>query len=84
MESFEEKLRKLFEGGLADGKAELETLANGDVCGHVVSSEFKDLTYEQRRARLKQITERALDEEELLKISTLLTYTPEEWSFEPA
>lgn len=82
MDSFKQKLTELFEGQLADGKADLETLANGHVCGHVVSSEFNAMTYEQRRARLKQITEQALRPEELLKISTLLTYTPEEWSVE--
>ena len=82
MDPFQQKLTELFNSQLADGMADLETLANGHVCGHVVSSEFNEMTYEQRRVRLKEITEQALSPEELLKISTLLTYTPEEWSVE--
>lgn len=84
MESFEEKLKRLFEENLKDGQARLETMANGHVSGHVVSSEFRGMTYEKRRARLRQLTEGALSKAELIQISTLLTYTPEEWSFEPA
>jgi len=75
----------VIESGLSAGRAELETLANGHVCGHVISSEFENLDYEARRDRLRLVIERAgaarkLLEAEILRISTLLTYTPEEWS----
>ena len=84
MDTFEQKLKELIEKHLEAGRAELETLPDGHVCGHVISPEFHGKSYEQRRNRLKEITEQELNREDLLKISTLLTYTPEEWSFEPA
>ena len=84
MDTFEQKLKKLLETNLKEGQADLETLPNGHVCGHVISPEFDGKSYEERRARLKEITERELNEQDLLKISALLTYTPEEWSFELA
>ena len=81
---FEQRLKELIEKHLEAGQAELETLPDSHVCGHVIPPEFRGKSYEQRRNRLKEITEQELDREDLLKISTLLTYTPEEWSFEPA
>ena len=84
MDTFEQKLKQVIEASLEGAEARLETLPNGHVCGHVISPEFDGKSYEERRARLKEITERSLAEQELLKISTLLTYTPDEWSFEPA
>ena len=85
MEALAVKLGRVIESALSSGRAELETLGNGHVCGHVISSEFKDLDYEARRDRLRQVIEQAranqqLSEAEILRISTLLTYTPEEWS----
>lgn len=81
METLEQELTKLFKRELRDGSAELDTLPNDHVYGHVVSSEFDAMNYEQRRARLKEILDASeLEAEQLLKVSTLLTYTPEEWS----
>lgn len=65
---------------LKDCVTDLETLPNGHVCGHVVSSEFKRKSYAQRRNRIKKALELHLSKNQMLKVSTLLTYTPEEWS----
>jgi acid stress-induced BolA-like protein IbaG/YrbA len=84
MPTLEEKLKNLLEANLADGLADLETLPDKQVCGHVVSSEFRGKDYGTRRQRIREVFEVARDDgrltaEEFLHISTLLTYTPEEW-----
>lgn len=78
--SIEEKMRTVIERGLKGGKADLETLPNGHVTGHVISDEFVGLDYEARRNRIRDLLERELGHDERIKVSTLLTYTPEEWS----
>ncbi len=83
METLQNRLERLLTRELKDGQTDLETLPNGHVCGHVISTEFKGKTYEQRRLRIKKLLEENLAGEELQEISTLLTYTPEEWAFEP-
>jgi hypothetical protein len=84
MASLQDKLTALFLK-LADGDSHLRTLPNGHVSGHVISSEFETLDYEARRLRLRQVIDAAvaagvLTTTETLAISTLLTYTPAEWS----
>ncbi len=84
-ERLQDKLARLIEQRLKRGKADLETLPNGHVCGHVISSEFEDKDYERRRVRIREmldeaLTEGELEQADLLSVSTLLTYTPEEWS----
>jgi len=66
---------------LQNCQAVLETLPNGNVCGHLISEAFDGLTYQQRYRLVNGILERALQPDELEKVSTLLTYTPTEWSF---
>jgi len=78
------KLARLLKEGLKEGKADLETLPNGHVCGHVISSEFNRLDYQERRRRIRRVLDRAVSEgklkaSDLLRVSTLLTYTPAEW-----
>jgi acid stress-induced BolA-like protein IbaG/YrbA len=83
MEKLQEKLDEILKRELKNGRTEqLETLSNGHVCGHVISTEFDNLDYTQRRHRIKGILEKHLSKDELLKISTLLTYTPDEWGVE--
>lgn len=84
MSTLLEKLKAVVEEML-DGEADLETLPNGHVCGHVISPHFRDKDYEDRRALIKQAIEEGrqagrLDATDVQRISTLLTYTPEEWS----
>lgn len=84
-EGLQDKLSKLIERRLENGMADLETLPNGHVSGHVISSEFEEKNYEQRRARIRQMLNEAvaggeLDRAEVLHVSTLLTYTPAEWA----
>ena len=79
------KLKKILEEGLRDGIADLETLPNGHVCGHVASTEFDGCDFEDSRKRIRVLLDRAkaegrLTADELLKVSTLLTYTRDEWS----
>lgn len=80
MEAVEEKLKTLIANRLRDGMADLEVLPNGRVVGHIISSEFEDLDYGDRRKRLWEIIDSELSLEEKRKLSTLLTYTPEEWN----
>jgi hypothetical protein len=80
-----DRLARLIEDRLDDGKADLETLPNGHVSGHVVSSEFENQDYEQRRIRIREMLDDAvrrgdLDPDDPPRISTLLTYTPAEWT----
>ena len=83
MDTLQSKLEGLLKTGLEDGQTDLETLPNGHVCGHVISKEFEGASYEERRQRIREILEEKLDPAELASVSTLLTYTPEEWSYEP-
>ncbi len=85
MQTLQERLKPLLESGLPDGEADLETLSNGHVCGHVISSAFEGLSYADRRQRIRAVLDRAenngeLTAEDIRHVSTLLTYTPAEWS----
>ena len=85
MQALQEKLKSILQSDLADGEADLETLPNGHVCGHVISSEFEGCDYEARRAKIREVLEKniqsgKLTKEEHLQFGTLLTYTPAEWS----
>lgn len=85
MEALEEKLKRLLEANLADGVADLETLPGGKVSGNVVSSEFEDKDFDERRKRIREVLadcvkKNELADEEVLKISLFLTFTPDEWS----
>lgn len=82
METPEEKLVSVLSSQLNDGHAELETLSNGHVCGFVVSSEFREKDYHERRQRIREVLEHSLTPDELAQVSTLLSYAPEEWSIQ--
>ncbi len=84
MVSLEERLRGILIEGLG-GEADLETLPNGHVCGHVISPQFEGLDYENRRKKIRELLDAKqeagdLSKEDRLNVSTLLTYTPAEWS----
>ena len=79
----EKKVNDALTARLREGRADLETLPNGHVCGHVISPEFEGLSYQDRYRRINEILERELNQDELIQVSTLLTYTPKEWEFEP-
>ena len=81
--ALQKRLEEVLTKELKNGRAELETLPNGRICGHVISSEFRGKTYENRRLRLRRVLEKHLKPHELERISLLLTYTPKEYSFEP-
>ncbi len=84
MPSLEEKLITIVKTRL-DGEADLETLENDHVCGHVISPHFVGLDFHDRRQLIKKAIQEALrqgelNDDDMPLISTLLTYTPAEWS----
>jgi hypothetical protein len=80
VEPLQDRIAKIVQDGLADGRAELETLPNGHICGHVISSDFTDLSYEARGKKLNELLRRHLSAEDMVGVSVLLTYTPEEFA----
>ncbi len=80
MATLVDKVSQIVRDNLADGQPDLEELPNGRVCGHVISSAFDGKDYECRRSILRRALEAGLNPDEMIKISTMLTYTPEEWS----
>jgi len=83
--TLKDRIDQIIQKGLKDGRTDLEVLPNGHVCGHVVSSEFERLDFEERRKRIRVLLGEAVDaghllDSDLKRVSTLLTYTPDEWS----
>jgi len=73
------------ESGLEECEAFLDAEVTGGVTGQVVAKRFDDLTYEDRRKRVRVVFDQAvksgtLTKEGALNVSTLLTYTPDEWA----
>jgi len=84
MASLKAKLKCIIKEDLK-GEADLETQPNGDVCGHVISPLFEGKDYHDRRVLIREALLRhkqqgKLSDEERLHVSTLLTYTPDEWN----
>ena len=79
MEAIEQRVSEVIRRRL-DGDVDLEVAPDGYVIGHVISGQFDDTDYEQRRRLLWSILREELGPDELERISTLLTYTPEEWN----
>lgn len=80
----EARLMKLLRRQLDAGGSDLETLPNGNVCGHVVSKRFEGCDYAERRSMIREVINESrrngeLSAADITKISTLLTYTPGEW-----
>ena len=82
MESFQKKIENLIQQSIREARVELETLSNGHVCGHVISPEFDGVSHKDRRLRVREVLEEGLARDEMLNVSTLLTYTPAEWSWD--
>jgi hypothetical protein len=84
VDTLADKLTRIIQSEL-EGTVDLETLPNGHVCGHVVSPRFEDKDYQDRRllirdALLKHVQQGDLTDDEHGRVSTLLTYTPDEWN----
>ncbi|MCC7293728.1 MAG: hypothetical protein IT449_16850 [Phycisphaerales bacterium] len=84
MQTLQDRLAQIVRTRLK-GEADLETLPNEHVCGHVISPLFMDLDYQDRRRIIRKALDEAIEEGILVPsdqplISTLLTYTPAEWS----
>jgi acid stress-induced BolA-like protein IbaG/YrbA len=82
MGALEKKVKRIIEGGLEQGVADLETLSDGYIVGHVISPEFEDVAYAKRRRMVWKLLEESLSPKELRQISVMLTYTPNEWGVE--
>ncbi len=80
MPALQQQIERILTSELKNCVTDLETLFNGHVCGHVVSPEFRRKSYEQRRNRIMKVLDAQLSKDQMLKIGTLLSYTPEEWS----
>ena len=80
MPTLQRQIETILASELKNCVTDLETLFNGHVCGHVVSSEFRRKSYEQRHRRIMKVLEAHLSKKQMLKVSTLLSYTPEEWN----
>lgn len=83
MEALQEKLTRIIEEDLR-GTAELETLSNGRVTGDVICRQFEGKDYADRRAIIRDAINGRIDcgyltPDEAANVSTLLTYTPDEW-----
>lgn len=76
--STKEKLETIIQRDL-QGSADLELLPNGRVAGHVISPVFEGLDYEARSGRIRAVLKVNMTPQEQLEVSTLLTYTPDEW-----
>ena len=83
METLQKKIERILISSLKGCQTDLETLPNGHVCSDVISPEFDGMSYENRYRRLRRILDENLPEEERGDIGTLLTYTPQEWSYVP-
>lgn len=83
MATLEEKLKDIIREDL-QGQPELETLPNGHVSGDVISPLFAGKDYGDRRALIrdalkKRVESGALTDDEYVRVSTFITYSPEEW-----
>jgi acid stress-induced BolA-like protein IbaG/YrbA len=83
MDQLSTKTKRVIESGLQQCEAFLDTEL-GRVTGHVVAGEFDQLDYDARRKKIRAVIDQAVASGELtqtdaLSVSTLLTYTPDEW-----
>ena len=79
MDTLKERIEKLIAASLREGRADLETLPNGRIVGHIIARDFEDRSFEDRRRMLWGVLNSHLTAHEKMQVSTLLTYTPEEW-----
>lgn len=77
-ETLEEALKKVMSDATLE---DVEILPNGHLCGHVISAEFSEMDHVERRAKLREAIDR-LKEEDRIRISTLLTFSPDEYNVE--
>lgn len=80
-----DRIARVIRDGIDGCETFLETEPSGRITGHVVATEFEGVTYEARRNKIRSVIDQAVAASELSaddagKVSTLLTYTPEEWS----
>ena len=80
METLLHKLQRLITHNLRQGQADLELMQGGLIVGHVISPEFSGRTFASRRNIIKKKVIDQLKPTEQKRVSTLLTYTPAEWS----
>ena len=83
MEPLIEKLTTLLKAEFDAADVQLmPTPYMGKVAGFLVWSGFEGLEQIKRQNRLWKVLRKKLTPEELLKVSAILTFTPEEWAVE--
>lgn len=76
---FQEKVRQALLGSsFSDPEVSLEVTATGRVGGFFVSSDFAGVSQVDRQERLWEYLESRLTRDELVKIVSILTLTPDE------
>jgi len=76
---FEEKVRwALLAGSFADSEVSLDVTTSGRVGGFFVSSDFAGMSQVDRQEKLWEHLEAHLSRDELVKIVSILTLTPDE------
>ena len=78
MEKLMEKLQRILKKNFQGATVELEKSGSKKITGFLVWSRFKGMEQIKRQNRLWKVLEKELIQDELLRISTILTVTPEE------
>ena len=78
MEKLMEKLQRVLKKNFQGASVELEKSGSNKIAGFLVWSRFKGMEQIKRQNRLWKVLEKELTQEELLRVSTILTVTSEE------
>ena len=78
MEALMEKVQNILATKFPGASIELEKAGPNKVAGLLVWTRFKGVEQIKRQSRLWKVLEKELTAEELLRVSTILTVTPEE------
>ena len=78
MDSLKKKIKDLLETNFPGATFETEKSGPDKVAGFLIWSRFKGIEQIKRQSRLWKFLEKQLNAGELLRVSTILTMTPEE------
>ena len=74
-----DKIERIVAEHFRDSRTDLEVSFRGRVGGHIITPEFDEIDYDDRRHRVKALLREHLTPEEQLRISTLFFFTPYEY-----
>lgn len=75
------QLRDVLSKRLISAQVLLEVLPNNLIVGHIISPQFDDMDSAERFDFVQNVLRKNIRKEQRTRISTLLTYTPEEWDY---